>query len=94
MQIDQLAKILSFVLQKKFIFSIFIFLALITGLKQYAKESYNNYKIFKFIFSNSINQQALYELSPFEYADRNHYEPIFAVLIAPFALLSDATETT
>lgn len=94
MKSEKLAKIFSFVLQKKFILSLFIFLAVITGVKQYAKGSYNNYKIFKYTYWHSVNQRPLYELSPTEYADSNHYGPVFAMVIAPFALLPDFVGTT
>ena len=83
-----------FVLTKRFVFSLFIALALFTGIKQYAKGSLNNYKIFKYTYTHTINQTSLYDTYPKEYNDVNHYGPIFAVIIAPFALLPDAIGTT
>lgn len=94
MKSKKIANILSLVYQKKFILTLFIVLALFTGIKQYFRGSYNNYKIFEYTFWHSINQQPLFELSPTEYADSNHYGPVFALVIAPFALLPDVLGTT
>ncbi len=77
-------------LNKRFIISLYILMALITGIKQYAKGSYNNYKIFTHTFWHSIQQNPLYESYPEQYGDINHYGPVFAVVIAPFAVLPDA----
>jgi hypothetical protein len=47
----------------------------------------NNYLIFKNVFWHSLHQEHLYQLYPEQYFDKNHYGPLFAVLIAPFAIL-------
>ena len=47
----------------------------------------NNYLIFKNVFWHSLNQEHLYQLYPEQYFDKNHYGPLFAILIAPFAIL-------
>ena len=47
----------------------------------------NNYLIFKNVFWHSLHQEHLYQLYPDQYFDKNHYGPLFAVLIAPFAIL-------
>jgi hypothetical protein len=49
----------------------------------------NNYLIFKHNFLNVIHQQNLYTPQPEYYYDRNHYGPVFSLIIAPFALLPD-----
>jgi hypothetical protein len=50
----------------------------------------NNYLIFKHNFLNLIHEQNLYLQQPEFYFDRNHYGPVFAIVIAPFAILPDA----
>jgi hypothetical protein len=49
----------------------------------------NNYLIFKHNFLNVLHQQDLYTPQPQYYYDRNHYGPVFSLIIAPFALLPD-----
>jgi hypothetical protein len=43
--------------------------------------------IFKNVFWHSLHQEHLYQLYPEQYFDKNHYGPLFAILIAPFAIL-------
>lgn len=73
-------------LNKRFILSIWLLIALITAIKQYTTNSYNNYLIFKYCFLHAVNHANLYISYP-EYKDTNHYGPFFSLLIAPFALL-------
>lgn len=47
----------------------------------------NNYLIFKNVFWHTLRQENLYQLYPEQYFDKNHYGPLFAILIAPFAVL-------
>lgn len=58
-------------------------------LLELSRHSFNNYKIFEGVFWHSLHHQDLYAYYPAEYVDLNHYGPLFAVLIAPFALLPD-----
>ncbi len=51
------------------------------------KHQLNNFYIFKGIFWHSIAQSNLYVQYPAEYFDANHYGPVFALVIAPFAVL-------
>lgn len=51
--------------------------------------TYNNYLIFKYVFFNLIHQVNLYTPQPQYYFDSNHYGPLFALVIAPFAVLPD-----
>lgn len=48
---------------------------------------YNNFLIFKQVFWHTLEQKNLYLAYPSEYLDKNHYGPLFSILIAPFALL-------
>jgi hypothetical protein len=54
-----------------------------------ATSNYNNYIIYKHNFLNVIHQHALFGPEPQYYFDLNHYGPVFALIIAPFALLPD-----
>jgi hypothetical protein len=83
-----------FVLTKRFVFSLYILLALITGIKQYAKGSFNNYKIFEYTYIHTLQEKSLYNFYPNEYDDTNHYGPVFSLIIAPFAVLPEAFGTT
>ena len=49
----------------------------------------NNYDIFAGVFEHTLAGKNLYLPYPQEYADTNHYGPLFSILIAPFALLPD-----
>jgi len=51
--------------------------------------NYNNYIIYKHNFLNLIQQHSLFGPQPEYYFDLNHYGPVFALVIAPFALLPD-----
>ena len=51
--------------------------------------NHNNYKIYKYVYYHVINHTALYTEYPSEYFDKNHYGPIFSLVIAPFAILPD-----
>lgn len=47
----------------------------------------NNFLIFRGVFYHTIHQLPLFASYPAEYADVNHYGPVFSLVIAPFALL-------
>ncbi|MDP3467629.1 MAG: glycosyltransferase family 87 protein [Daejeonella sp.] len=94
MNSEKIKRIIGLILDKRFVLSLFIAIALITGIKQYTRGHYNNYKIFKYTFLHSLDEKSLYEEYPLEYGDSNHYGPLFALVIAPFALLPDATGTS
>lgn len=94
MNSETIKKITDFALDKRFVVTLFISIALITGIKQYVRGSYNNYKIFKYTFLHTLDEKPLYDEYPLEYGDSNHYGPVFALIIAPFALLPDAIGTS
>lgn len=56
--------------------------------------SYNNYLIFKGTFYHAIEGLTLFGSYPAEYADANHYGPLFSLFIAPFALMPDVAGIT
>ena len=49
--------------------------------------SINNYLIYEGVFHHSVAKLDLFSTYPTEYFDANHYGPVFALIIAPFALL-------
>ena len=49
--------------------------------------SINNYLIYEGVFHHSVAKLDLFATYPAEYFDANHYGPLFALIIAPFALM-------
>ena len=47
----------------------------------------NNYLIFRGVFWHTVNQTSLYGAYSNEYFDVNHYGPLFALVVAPFAVM-------
>ncbi|CAI9676370.1 DUF2029 domain-containing protein [Elizabethkingia anophelis] len=80
-----------FIEQPKYIFSIYILVAVFSAIAKYrgGPSKYNNYLIFKNVFRNTLLQQNLYLEYPLLHFDKNHYGIIFSVLIAPFTILPD-----
>lgn len=87
-------RISSIAFNKHYVIALFLLISLITAVKQYATDSYNNYKIYKYTFWHTVDESPLYDAYPLEYSDTNHYGPAFALVIAPFALLPDAIGTS
>lgn len=61
---------------------------IIIGVLKWHKPNYT-YHIYKSVFWNTIDQLSLYEFYDYLFGDCNHYGPVFAYIIAPFALLPD-----
>lgn len=80
---------LPFFTQRKYIIGLWVVLAFVTGLKQYLIGSYNNYKIFAYVYHHTVQKLPLYVEYPAQYFDSNHYGPFFSIIIGPFALLPD-----
>ena len=49
----------------------------------------NNYFIYKYTFFHAVDGLTQYGQYPGEYADKNHYGPLFSLMMAPFAVLPD-----
>jgi len=62
----------------------------LTWAVDFGRNRYNNYKIFKWVFWHVLERRNLYLPYPEKYGDANHYGPLFALVIAPFAVLPDA----
>ena len=84
-------KLFSFISNPKYIFGIYIIISLISALSKYfnGPQAYNNYLIFRNVFTNTLNKNNIYHLYPDIHFDSNHYGIFFSILIAPFALLPD-----
>lgn len=80
---------LGFLKNRKLIIGIWLAITIVTAVKQFLLEKYNNYLIFKHVFYHTLEQKSLYATYPELYFDHNHYGPIFSLFIAPFALLPD-----
>lgn len=50
---------------------------------------HNNFLIFRGVFHHTLQQTSLYAPYPAEYLDTNHYGPVFSIIIAPFAAISE-----
>ena len=74
---------------KWYIFSIWMILPFVHWKLEFFRNRYNNYIIFKKVFYHSLDRLNLYNYYPNEYGDSNHYGPLFAIIIAPFAVLPD-----
>ena len=82
-------KLILFVSQPKYIYWIYMLVALVVTLQKFSRDSINNYKIFKYVFYNFRDGKNIYDLYPGLFDDCNHYGPFFSLIIAPFALLPD-----
>jgi hypothetical protein len=98
--IIKMLRLQKIILSKPFILSLWFGLSLFTivkGILVYSgskSSNYNNYIIYKHNFLNLIHQHSLFGPEPQYYFDLNHYGPVFALVIAPFALLPDELGVT
>jgi len=87
---DAKQKLIKLIYSKRFVYTIWFGVGLFIVLRGLiSHQPPNNYLIFKHNFLNVIHQQSLYTPQPEFYYDRNHYGPVFSLIIAPFALLPD-----
>lgn len=69
--------------------ALWIAVAAFCAFYKYTPNRYNNYVIFKQVYYHTKAQTNLYSLYGNEYYDSNHYGPVFSMVIAPFAIMSD-----
>ena len=69
---------------------IWFLLTLVAVVLELLRHKYNNYLIYKGVFTHIVQQTNLYTAYPSEYFDTNHYGPLFSLIIAPFALLPNS----
>lgn len=67
---------------------VYALIPIIIGLLKWSKSN-DTYQIYKSVFWNTIHQLPLFDFYPYLHGDCNHYGPVFAYVIAPFALLPD-----
>lgn len=72
---------------ERFMLGLWVLIGVLSAVTKLS--SNNNYLIFKGVFWHVWQQLPLYAEYPAEYADVNHYGPLFSLIIAPFALLPD-----
>lgn len=84
-------KFLKFIADPKYIFGIYLLISIVSAVMKYigGPLKYNNYMIFKNVFTNTLAERNIYLLYPDIHFDSNHYGVFFSVLIAPFAILPD-----
>lgn len=70
---------------------IYLVASIITALTNYfnGPGSYNNYLLFKNVWTNTLKQRNIFLEYPDLFFDCNHYGVFFSMIIAPFALLPD-----
>lgn len=85
------SRFLNFVSNPKYIFGIYILVSLLSAVSKFfrGEGAYNNYLIFRNVFTNTLAERNIYLQYPEIHFDSNHYGIFFSVLIAPFALLPD-----
>ena len=84
-----MSRFLKFLLNRKTAVVLWFGLSFFAALKQAFGHHYNNYLIYKYVYFNLVQKTNLYLPQPEHFLDSNHYGPLFAVFIAPFAWLPD-----
>jgi hypothetical protein len=74
---------------KYFVLTLWFGLSTIAAIKQLLMHSINNYKIYKYTFYDLIHQHNLFLPYAQFFEDKNHYGPVFALVIAPFYAMPD-----
>ncbi len=73
-----------FFCNERTLFWLWMMLAVVSWLTKHVS---NNYRIFEGVFWHTWRGTTLYGYYHGEYADVNHYGPLFSIIVAPFALL-------
>ena len=85
-------KLNKLITNKPFVFALYFGLSLFAVVKSVIlNHIHNNYFVYKYNFINVIHQHTIFGFQPEHFSDLNHYGPVFALLMAPFALLPDGT---
>jgi hypothetical protein len=83
-------KLAKLVTNKPFVLTLYFGLSLFAVVKSVILgHIHNNYFVYKYQFINVIHQHTIFGYQPQYFQDLNHYGPVFALLMAPFALLPD-----
>src|SRR5471030_107200 len=85
-----MTKLAKLITNKPFVFALYFGLSLFAVVKSVIlNHIQNNYFVYKYNFINVIHQHTVFGYQPQYFQDLNHYGPVFALLMAPFALLPD-----
>lgn len=83
-------KLTKLVYNKPFVLTLYFGLSLFAVVKSaILNQIQNNYFVYKWGFLNTIHQQTPFGAQPQHFQDLYHYGPVFALLMAPFAILPD-----
>ncbi|MDR3694889.1 glycosyltransferase family 87 protein [Mucilaginibacter sp.] len=86
-----MSKLAKLVYNKPFVLTLYFGLSIFAVVKSVILHHiHNNYFVYKFGFVNTIHLHTVFGPQPEHYTDLYHYGPIFALLMAPFALLPDS----
>jgi hypothetical protein len=84
------AKLSKLIYNKPFVLAVYFGLSLFAVVKSVVvNHIHNNYFVYKYGFLNTIHRQTVFGPQPQHYNDLYHYGPVFALVMAPFAVLPD-----
>ena len=85
-----MSKLTRLITNKPFVLTLYFGLSLFAAVKSViTNHIHNNYFIYKYGFINVIHQHTTFGPQLEHFTDLYHYGPVFALLMAPFALLPD-----
>ena len=85
-----MSKLAKLVYNKPFVFILYFGLSFFAVVKSVILSHIHNYYfVYKYNFINVIHRNTIFGYQLQHFHDLNHYGPVFALLIAPFALLPD-----
>jgi len=68
---------------------LWVVIGIVSAVTKLSIARHNNYLIYKGVFWHAWQGLSLFGAYPMEYGDMNHYGPLFALIMAPFAVLPD-----
>jgi len=84
-------KLAKLVYNKTFVLTVYFGLSLFAVVKSViVNHIHNNYFVYKYGFINVIHQHTVFGPQLQHHTDLYHYGPVFALIMAPFALLPDS----
>src|SRR3954470_13271880 len=85
-----MSKLAKLIYNNPFVFTLYFGLSLFAVVKSVVlNHIHNNYFVYKWGFLNTVHQLTPFGPQPQHFNDLYHYGPVFAILMAPFALLPD-----
>ncbi|MDP9048608.1 MAG: DUF2029 domain-containing protein [Bacteroidota bacterium] len=84
------SKLARLVTNKPFVLTLYFGLSLFAVVKSViVNHIHNNYFVYKYGFINVVHQHTTFGGQPEHFQDLYHYGPVFALVMAPFAMLPD-----